>query len=264
MEAEPYYDEFALKEWERLGKCRTELAVSLKAVNEFLPKPPCSVLDIGGGPGRYAIELTRQGYSVMLVDISAECLRLAEQKANEAQVSLAGMIHANAVDLGELDSASYDAALLMGPMYHLLSHTDRIQAIKEAMRILKPGGKLFGAFITRLAPFRYVANGDPAWLAANPGYALQLLETGIHDRPTQFAKAYYSHPDEVVPLMENCGLKTLCLVGCEGVVAGHEDKVNALIGNAWRAWVDLNYRLGQEPTLYGASDHLLYVGEKPD
>jgi S-adenosylmethionine-dependent methyltransferase len=262
MEAEPFYDKFAPKEWERLERHRTEFAVSLRAINEFLPKPPCSVLDVGGGPGRYAIELARQGYSVTLLDISGENLRLARQKANEAQVSLAGIIHANAVDLGELDSASYDAVLLMGPMYHLLSHQKRIQAIQEAMRVLKPGGRLFAAFITRFAPFRYVANGEPAWLAENPEYALQLLETGIHDRPTEFAKAYYVHPDEVMPLMESCGLGTLRLVCCEGVVAGHEDKVNELTGEGWEAWVDLNYRLGQEPTLYGASDHLLYVGEK--
>ncbi len=141
---------------------------------------------------------------------------------------MADVIHANAVALGKLGSASYDAVLLMGPLYHLLSHGERVQAIQEAMRVLKSRGKLFAAFITRFAPFRYVANGEPSWLVENPEYALQLLETGIHDRPTRFAKAYYVHPDEVVPLMESCGLRTPSLVGCEGVVAGHEDKVNEL------------------------------------
>jgi S-adenosylmethionine-dependent methyltransferase len=264
MEAEPFYDKFAPQEWERLAKRRTEFAISLRVINASLPKPPCSVLDAGGGPGRYAIELSRQGYSVTLLDISRENLRLACQKANEAQVSLAGIIHANAVDLGELDPNSYDAVLLMGPLYHLLAHRERVQAVREAMRVLKPGGKFLAAFITRFAPFRYVANGEPVWLAKNPEYARQLLETGIHDQPTQFAKAYYVHPDEVVPLMESCGLKTLNLVGCEGVVAGHEDKVNELTEEAWESWVDLNYILGHEPTLLGASDHLLYVGEKSE
>lgn len=42
-----------------------------------------------------------------------------------------------------------------------------------------------------------------------------------------------------------------------------EQKVDALEGDAWAAWVDWNYRLGQDPTLYGAADHLLYVGRKP-
>ena len=63
--------------------------------------------------------------------------------------------------------------------------------------------------------------------------------------------------------MEGCGLRTLRLVGCEGVLAGHEGKVSELTGEAWEVWVDLNYELGQDPALHGASDHLLYVGEQP-
>ena len=51
--------------------------------------------------------------------------------------------------------------------------------------------------------------------------------------------------------------------GCEGLVAGHEEAVNALEGEAWEAWVALNYRLGREPSLYGAADHLLYSGMRP-
>ncbi len=70
MEAEPFYDEFAPKEWGRLERHRTEFAVSLRAISEFLPRPPCSVLDVGGGPGRHAIEPARQGYSITLLDIS--------------------------------------------------------------------------------------------------------------------------------------------------------------------------------------------------
>lgn len=264
MEAEPFYDQSAPEEWRRLEEHRTEFAVTSRAFEAFLPSPPCSILDIGGGPGRYSIELARQRYSVTLVEISGESLKLAREKAGEAPVSLAGFIHGNALDLGVLGSSSFDAVLLMGPLYHLLSHAERVQAIQEAIRILKPHGRLFAAFITRFAPFRYVANGEPGWLAGNQEYALQLLETGVHDQPpTTFTKAYYVPRREVVPLMENQGLRTLCLVGCEGVVAGHESKVNELTGEAWQAWVELNYRLGQDPSLHGAVDHLLYVGEKP-
>jgi hypothetical protein len=55
------------------------------------------------------------------------------------------------------------------------------------------------------------------------------------------------------------GFTTLGL-GCEGIVAGHEEKINALQGEAWELWVDLNYRLGQDPALRGAADHLLHIG----
>ena len=62
--------------------------------------------------------------------------------------------------------------------------------------------------------------------------------------------------------MEQAGFARLGLIGCEGVVAGHEEKINQLQGQEWELWVELNYRLGQEATLYGAADHLLYVGER--
>jgi hypothetical protein len=51
------------------------------------------------------------------------------------------------------------------------------------------------------------------------------------------------------------------MLGTEGVV-GHESAINALSGELWERWVALNYRLGQDPALWGAADHLLYIGKK--
>ncbi len=90
----------------------------------------------------------------------------------------------------------------------------------------------------------------------------RLLRTGVHDSGEGFTVAYFAHPDEIEPLMEAEGFATLGVLGCEGAMAGHEEKINALAGEAWARWVDLNYRLGQDPALRGASDHLLYIGRK--
>lgn len=260
---EQYYDKSANEEWRRLERRRTEYAITLKALMHWLPAPTASIIDIGGGPGRYAIDLARLGYSVTLVDVSSECLNLAKKKAEKAQVSLAACVHGDAIELNEFKSESFDAVLLLGPLYHLIKRSERDQALREAVRVLRKSGRLFAAFITRFAPFRFVAIGDPAWLLGHEEYAKQLLETGVHDKPPEtFTNAYYVQPEEVIPFMEQHGLKTLSLIGCEGVIAGHEEKVNELEAEAWEAWVDLNYRLGQEPSLYGASDHLLYIGEK--
>ncbi len=263
MDAEPFYDEFAPQEWDRLERHRTEFAVTLKALLEFLPDKPCSILDIGGGPGRYAIELARLGYDVTLMDISKESLQMAKEKADEAGVSLRAYIHGNALSTSECVSELFDAVLLMGPLYHLLQKSERVQAVREGIRIIKAGGQFFASFITRFAPFRDSAKNIPDWVLENYDYAMRMLETGLHEKPTKFAMAYFAHPDEIRPMMESCGLKTLRLIGCEGIVAGHEEKVNELKGEAWDLWVELNYRLGMEPSLYGAADHLLYIGEKP-
>ena len=73
---------------------------------------------------------------------------------------------------------------------------------------------------------------------------------------------YFAHPAEIQRLMEPAGFETLNLIGIEGIVAGHEAAINEVEGELWQRWVELNYRLGQEPTLHGAADHLLYIGRK--
>lgn len=74
--------------------------------------------------------------------------------------------------------------------------------------------------------------------------------------------AYFAHPTEISPFMESAGLRTLNLIGCEGVVSAIEEKINKLTQLEFGQWVDLNYRLGQDPSLHGAAEHLLYIGEK--
>lgn len=262
-EAEPFYDHYAQREWERLERHKTEFAVTLRAFQTHLPPPPARIIDIGGGPGRYAIALAQLGYQVTLVDLSRKSLALAAEKAAEAQVDIEQLIRANALDLGMISTSTYQAAIIMGPLYHLLEHKERIQAIQEAIRVVEAGGIVGAAFITRFAPFRQAAVDEQEWLFDEHAYAMDLLESGIHTQTTMFANAYFIHPDDVLPLMESVGLQTILLLGVEGIVAGHEEVMNALHGSAWEAWVELNYQLGQDASLYGASDHLLYLGQKP-
>ena len=264
MSIQAYYDRNVEREWERLERHRTEFAVTLRALRQYLPPPPVAILDVGGGPGRYAIALAAAGYRVTLTDLSAANLALAAEKAQAAGVTLTQILPVNALDLSPLGApggaAVYDSVLLLGPLYHLLTAVERQQAVAEARRVLKPNGILFAAFITRFAPFRDIAQGYPDWILENREYIEQVLQTGVHDQAIGFTNAYFAHPDEIIPFMEAAGFATLALIGCEGVVAGHEENVNALQGEAWELWVDLNYRLGQDPALRGAADHLLHVG----
>jgi S-adenosylmethionine-dependent methyltransferase len=259
---EGYYDQNALDEWGRLERHPTEFAVTMLALADYMPPPPAKIADIGGGPGRYAIALAKVGYAVTLVDLSRDSLALAREKAEAAGVALEATVHANALDLSGLASSTYDAVLLFGPLYHLLVEEERLQAVREAMRLLRPGGSLFATFITRFAQFRWAAYYDATWLARDREYTERFLATGIHRHPDLFTDAYFAHPDEIVPFMESAGLSTVCMVGCEGAVSHNEERVNRLEGDDWAYWAQLNYRLGQEPSMYGASDHLLYIGRK--
>jgi S-adenosylmethionine-dependent methyltransferase len=259
-----FYDENVQNEWERLGvRHRTELAVTLRALREFLQPSPARVIDIGGGPGRYSLTLAREGYLVTLVDLSESNLVFAREKASEMGVRLEGVFQNNAMDLSAFASESFDAALLMGPLYHLWKESERLLALRESYRLLKSSGVIFASFISRFAVFQDGAANGFSWILEKPELNEKLLTTGIIVGVTDgFTDAYFAHPDEVIPLCEAVGFKTLLRLGCEGVVSGHEMYVNSLERKDFEIWADLNYRIGKDPAAIGASEHILYIGSK--
>lgn len=263
-EVERFYDHHAAGEWARLDGRRIEMAVTLRALAEHLPPAPAAVVDVGGGPGRYAIALARRGYRVTLVDLSSASLALARERAGAVGVRLAGLVHADARDLGCLPAGSADAVLLMGPLYHLFEERERARAVREARRLLRPGGLIAATFFNRLAVCRWYAKNLPEGLQRHRAWIEGVLTTGVsHESPgTRFVASYSAHPAEVRPFMEAQGLATLDIVGCEGSVALIDDKLNALDGAPWREWVEMTYRLGREPSVHGAADHLLYLGRR--
>jgi 2-polyprenyl-3-methyl-5-hydroxy-6-metoxy-1,4-benzoquinol methylase len=221
---EQFYDDDPNEEWQRLERHRTEFAVTMRALAEFLPPAPATILDMGSGPGRNSIALAQRGYSVTLADLSQQNLALAREQAAAAQVQLADIVPANVLDLAAFVPQAYDAVLVLGPLYHLLTEGDRQQVVREVLRLIKSGGTFFAAFITRFAPFRNVATSDPMFLVNEQARVEQILTTGVEDQGTGFTNVHFAHPAEVQPLMEGCGLKTIQLIGCEVVVSEVEGR----------------------------------------
>lgn len=212
-EVQAFYDKNAQNEWDRLDRHRTEFAVTLRALKDYLPHSPAEVLDVGGGPGRYSIALTKLGYRVTMLDLSESCLQLAQKKAKEEGVSLAECLRGNAIDLRRFRDSSFDVVLLMGPLYHLLDVDSRDLAAKETQRVLKKNGLIFATFNTRYAPLRWSAKNEPEWLL----HGKELLETGVWRPATTgipskarvgFTNSYFVHPTEIRPVMKKMDSKT--------------------------------------------------------
>lgn len=261
-EVERFYDE-DYEEWERLAFHLPEFEVTKRYMQKYITKPG-AVLDIGGGPGRYSIFLAQQGHAVTLVDLSGKHIRQAIDRAAEAGVHLDSCIHGDALRLHEYlyKKEQFDVVLLMGPLYHLLKEEDRIQALKEALYALKPGGLLMAAFISNYAPIQEYASELYDFDSAEP--LLHYLKDGRnHDgEDVAFTTSYFCSVKEAEALMQNAGLTELVFAGVENVLCGKEKKLHALSEAQKEKWLDLAWRLSGDRNLLGMSEHFLYIGRK--
>lgn len=262
---ETYYDSYVEREWARASRHPIEFATTWMAMEQFIPEGS-TLLDVGGGPGRYSIRLAQVGHRVTLLDLSSANVAFARAKAAELGAPVADFIHGNALDLSRFADASFDVVLLMGPLYHLVAAEDRDRAIREALRVLKPGGIIFTAFITRYAFLVDMLKYEPEAIGDFQGRLDHLLSTGVSMVSAEnpgFTDAYFAHPMEIERLMSSYGLACLRLAAAEGVVSTAEPRLLELPSETLNKWASVCYRLGTDPLTWGTAEHMLYVGKKP-
>jgi ubiquinone/menaquinone biosynthesis C-methylase UbiE len=249
------------------GSGRIEFARTREIVSRYLPPPPAVVFDIGGGPGVYARWLARLGYEVHLIDpVSLHVEQARQASAQQPDAPIARCTLGDARHLDRAD-ASVDAALMLGPLYHLTERADRITALREAARIVRPGGVVLAVGISRfVSTLDGMANG----YLADPVFARIVrddLATGQHRNPTNhpayFTTAYFHHPTKLKGEVEDAGLVHERTIGIEGPAW--------LAGRVGEQWDDPNWRqqivdalrwIEEEPSLLGASQHLMVVARK--
>ena len=105
---------------------QVEFLTSMKYIHEYLEDGD-SVVDIGSGPGRYALALKEEGHPVTAVEYVRPNIGMLRAKDKDIRI-----IEASAVDLSMLEDDEFDVGILFGPMYHLYSKEDRLKALMEA------------------------------------------------------------------------------------------------------------------------------------
>jgi ubiquinone/menaquinone biosynthesis C-methylase UbiE len=248
------------------GGPRLEFYRTKQILSRYLPKRPAVILDIGGATGIYSRWLAELGYSVHLVDVFPPHIRQARRLDKDSPHPLASIRVGDARRL-RFDDESMDVVLLFGPMFHLVRKQERMTALSEARRVLKPRGLLFATAITRFASaMDGVRRGfiqDPVFMKI----VQRDLETGQHRNPTgkleYFTTSFFHHPDELEVEVQEGKFRSVRVYAVESFLW--------LLPDRGRIWLDSKFRtrvmkilekVELEPSLKGLGDHLLAVGRK--
>ncbi|HPF87074.1 MAG TPA: class I SAM-dependent methyltransferase [Candidatus Limiplasma sp.] len=257
-----FYNTEVEHEWARIDG-RPEFLLTCRYLNRYI-RPGDKVLDIGGGPGRYALWLAEKGCEVTLLDLSPENVNFARARA----AALGLRLHAVEGDARTADDTvkgPFDHVLLMGPLYHLQDENDRRHAVEASLRLLRRGGNLYVSFINIYANLIYAMKFEPTIILDQAESSLQYLDALYGKKSfcgNAFTEAFFTRQQDVLPFMAQFPLDMLHLFGQEGMTSPCEKNIMSQPRHVIDAWLDMSEKLCEREELISWAEHLMYIGRK--
>jgi ubiquinone/menaquinone biosynthesis C-methylase UbiE len=262
-----YYEKEKIEDARLSTVARFEFVRTKEIIGRYLTAGPLVIADVAGATGAYAFWLAGLGHRVHLRDLVPAHIETARARARELSIALESM------EIGDARSLPYpdgfaDLVLLMGPLYHLQERADRERVLRESARVLKPGGRVFCAAISR---FGSLFSGFQLNLLDDPRFEAIVdrdLRDGRHENiapdKDYWTTAYFHQPAELREEIVGAGLACEKLIGVEGPV-GLMSELNGWLDRKDACYeFALKYmkRVEEEESLLGASYHLLAIAKK--
>lgn len=252
----------AQREWERFD---TEIGkVQLHVITQFLREwalPAPRVLDMGSGPGRFAIWLAREGCCVTLVDVSDAMISAARERIREATVEAAveGIYRASLFDMEQMDLAPFDVVLCLGGVLNYYPD-DMLRALGILRRLLAPTGRLVGSVMSTVGAL--ASSLGRGWVppAGVPGEALRAVyATGMLTDDFSPHPAKMLHAEELRQLLLQAGFAPLDLSASECLLSVPDVQLERLIAqdDAYRTLLDLEVDACRR--MPDAGSHILFA-----
>jgi ubiquinone/menaquinone biosynthesis C-methylase UbiE len=260
--ANAYYNRHVETEWLRLTqpKCANEFASTLFLIDHYFPKSG-KIIDIGCGPGRYSIELSKRGYAITLVEPAENELTFARNQFQKEGIQAETFINADARELSMFKDGSFNAALLLGSQYHLIDKAERIKALKELKRILATDGVAIIAYLNSWGLIRTGVTDFPHRFR-DPTFLKSMLGELSFPEMAGFTTCHWSTPTAASQELMSAGFQIISYASAEGVAAGMQPLIEKLAVKdevAYQSFLNFAAETCELPQFRDMAVHLLYV-----
>lgn len=255
---EQYYNKF--NEEKRLNSRhgQVEYRISMKYIHDHLPtdrpKDEIHILDIGAGTGRYSVALAEEGYDVTAVEPVKYNLGILKSKGSAVHA-----MQGNALKLKKLADDRFDLTLVFGPLYHLMSFEEKLQALQEAKRVTKPGGVILAAYcMNEYSILTY---------AFKERHIMESLEEGhitsdFHVKSLPEDLYSYVRIEDIQKLSEAAGLSRVKILSPDGPANYMRPFLNQLSEEEFEQFVAYQLSVCERPDLIGAGAHIVDILKK--
>ena len=240
---------------------KVEFITTVRVFDELIGKK-ARILDCAAGTGAYAFYLADQGYQVTATDITPRHVDYMNEvlKTKPYEMKTGVM---DATDLSYFPEDSFDVVLNMGPMYHLINLDAREKCMKECLRVLKKGGLLVTAYISKYFIFPYLINQSQTYLNTDLGE--KFLGNGVlqhEDRDCFWTDSYYSSAEEMEQFYQEHQLIVVDHFAQDGISTLIRKNINECSESQFQKWCEYHYQTCREKSILGTSNHVIIVGRK--
>lgn len=222
---------------------------------EKIAKKGDKILEIGAGTGAYSVYLAKKGYKVEAVELSEHNLEMLN--ANAEGIKNLTVRQGDAVELGMYTDNLFDVTLSLGPMYHIFNEKDMKSAIREAVRVTKPGGTIVFAYLTNDFVFaRYMVQ------KGNIKEYKKLCDAEFNFKPLQEEVFYTTNVkdfEEMVNAEDVTKIKGVSADGISSLLAEQIDKFNE---EEFGTYLAYHLARCEREELFGYTAHMLYICKK--
>ena len=215
------------------------------------------LLEVGAGTGRYSVTLAKQGYQVTAVELVAHNLEILRSKLDGTEPIYT--MQGNALDLSAFPDASFDLTMLLGPMYHLYTEEDKLQALSEAVRVTKPGGYILVAYcMNEPTVIQYVFGMNKL----REVMELHMLTPDWHciSEPKEIFELYRT--EDIAALNANFPVERVKLIATDGATNYNRELIDGMDDATFDKWMEYHFAVCERQDLIGASHHTLDILRK--
>ena len=259
-ELEQYYNKFNEDKRLKSRHGQVEYSVTNTYIHKYLFELKKSVsetkiLDIGAGCGAYTIPLFNEGYDVTAVELVKHNLGILKKNCPDVKA-----YQGNALKLKKFEDNSFDMVLLFGPMYHLFSQEDKLQALSEAKRVCRPGGYILVAYVmNEYAVLTYAFKEHNYSAIKKEG----RLTPDFHSISSESDLYDYVRLSDINNLNSLCGgLERMQIIAPDGAADYMRQSLNEMSDEEFFGFIQFQLSICDRPELIGASSHTVDVLRK--